>query len=1069
MKKNIFILILLVLFSLDCKKKKNEVPFVIWNSALSGTTESLRDSNGNKLPEITTIPEQSVPTRGLLSVNASFVATDCYRDDFPISCEEDNIDYSLVEYQLIDSFGSIKNEGYLNSNGSISFENEIDNGNYRLLIKDSEMINWTHYDFNYTWNPTEKNEVIANLKAKKKYYNNGPAQIFGEVYSGGFRSVSGEILLEPKKIKNVIIKLFCGNSLIDETVTDENGKYFFYQNMQNNNCYISANGEDISIYDSPLKTKKTDFRFVFNGYNQEIPTQININKIVLDWEPKKTSVINVASSIKNILPNKENFKIQIIDSENRIVLETFTDNDGKYFFNKELDRGTYTVKISKENFLTASTSFFFEPSWNNSPQNIDLPKIAPAPIYREINVPKDVFITLTPRSSYAELKELGALISDAWSENVLSAVSIQNENGKISIPPGDWDITYNKTGYLPQTYKISNFGESQMIIPSVISTMMIPAIMHREINMEISLDGIKDTSGVVLYLKNITLDNQQLVIKIPFKEGKLDYAYLKAYKHESFCFENLSFCSTLIEVNIKDSGIEKSLTFKNDKLLLSEGSYSWFIDDPLKTFKASGILNVNKSEIWGEELKTLISLNSGLKTNISGSISNAFSLSSIGGVKIEIGDYSNNIFTPIKIENNIIRNRTIDNINNLNTVNTETSTSGNWTLMNIPNGNYTLKYSKEGFETVYENVRVPKNENIFSTLISTTGKGNLSGTIVLPGGFIFNSRFSLELESPYSNRRPSTPIPIELTSGQTFFSNTTVYNLYNIDSGMWKMTFRANGYETIICWVNIGSGQNNYDVLTAVTGGQPPSKISGVIYNAVNNRAITNSLALTIRPGIKNTNGNIATKNDGSQYPLIYSSANGSFVLPDVPAGVYTLTISGENWTTTNHTVVSSEGIGSYSLFVSPILNNDEMRIVLSWADLPTDLDSHLQYGNSMCRNSDGTLCRVMWNNKVKLNRDLTLDVDVTDGYGPETITMKNTIWQKAKREYSIYNWSQQTSLGNSEAIVKVIKNGFVRTFSVPKPNINLWWNVFCLGSDMSIIEVGENNCQNSNFWNIHQ
>ena len=1069
--KKILILFLIVLsFSLNCKKKKNEVPLVIWNNALQGTLEGLIDENENKLPEITEIPEQSVATKGSISLSASFTATDCYRDELPISCDQENIDYSAVEYQLVNSLGKIIISGNLEKNGSFAFSKEIENGNYRLLTKDSETINWTHQDFNYTWNPVGKNELSFDLKAKKKYYTSGPAEISGEVISAGFRGLNGVTLLPPQKMKNVTVKLFCKNYFISETQTNENGIYNFYENLNNNNCQVTAKGEEIVLYGSHYKDNKINFRFVFNGYNPKISTQVTLNKIVLDWEPKQTSTLNVTSALKDILPNKEGFKVQLIDGENKLIMETTTDAGGNFSFTKDLPRDTYTVKISKDGFNSVSTSFLFESSWNNSTQNIDIPRVLlPTPFSKEIDVPKDLTIILTPKSSYDTLKSLNSILSDSWTPTSMMSVNVLNKNGKVIIPPGDWEITYSKTGYVSQTYKISNFGEPQIIAPNIDISMMTPSIMHRTVNAELSLDGVKDISGVNMYIKNVVIDNQELILSVPFKDGKFDYQNLKAYRADTFCYQTPNICPGLVEVEVKNYGIEKPLTFNNDKLLLAEGSYPWFIYDPLKTYTGSGVLNITKGAVWGEENKILISLNSPIKSNISGSLSNAFSLSTIGSVNIEIGQYNSGVFIPLKVENGVIKNRTVDNTSLLTTVSTSSANTGTWSLTNIPNGTYTIKYTKEGFETIYETITLPKNDPIFSTMISTTGKGNLSGTIVLPGGFTFSERFSVEFESPYSNRKPSSPTPIELKTGPTFFSNTSVYKVYNIDSGVWKMTFKAVGYETIICWVNIGQGQNNYDVLTAVSGGQPPHNISGIMYNAINNRTVNSPLTLTLRPGVGNINGIMATKKDGTPYPILTSALDGSFTLPDVPAGVYTLSITGQNWSTTNNTVVSSDGITPYSLFVSPLLNNDEMRVVLSWADLPSDLDSHLEYGNSECRNTDGTSCQVLWNNRTKLNGDLTLDVDVTNGFGPETISMKNSIWQTPRRGYTIYNWSQETSLGNSEATVKIFKNGFNRTFSVPKPFIETWWNVFCLGTDMSIIEYGTTDCQKTNFWNIYQ
>ena len=63
---------------------------------------------------------------------------------------------------------------------------------------------------------------------------------------------------------------------------------------------------------------------------------------------------------------------------------------------------------------------------------------------------------------------------------------------------------------------------------------------------------------------------------------------------------------------------------------------------------------------------------------------------------------------------------------------------------------------------------------------------------------------------------------------------------------------------------------------------------------------------------------------------------------------------------------------------ISPVMRNlDGMRIVLNWGASPSDLDSHLVYpGNHVYfSQKEGT--------------DANLDVDDTDSYGPETITIE--------------------------------------------------------------------------------
>jgi hypothetical protein len=67
---------------------------------------------------------------------------------------------------------------------------------------------------------------------------------------------------------------------------------------------------------------------------------------------------------------------------------------------------------------------------------------------------------------------------------------------------------------------------------------------------------------------------------------------------------------------------------------------------------------------------------------------------------------------------------------------------------------------------------------------------------------------------------------------------------------------------------------------------------------------------------------------------------------------------------------------------LSPLLNPGSTRIVLSWGREPRDLDMWLTM--------PGDKCVVMWNNK-RCHGLAALDYDVTQGFGPETITIAGT------------------------------------------------------------------------------
>ncbi|WP_118973384.1 tetratricopeptide repeat protein [Taibaiella koreensis] len=142
---------------------------------------------------------------------------------------------------------------------------------------------------------------------------------------------------------------------------------------------------------------------------------------------------------------------------------------------------------------------------------------------------------------------------------------------------------------------------------------------------------------------------------------------------------------------------------------------------------------------------------------------------------------------------------------------------------------------------------------------------------------------------------------------------------------------------------------------------------------------------------------------------------------------------------------------------ISPVMENlDGMRIVLSWGATPSDLDAHLAYGSK----------HIFYNHKLGSNADL--DVDDTDSYGPETIT----IGQRNNGEeyvYAIHDFSDRdnpntTRLSYSQAKVFVyIGQSLVRTYYLPaNGQAGNLWTVFKIngnGEMQDINTISRVNC----------
>jgi hypothetical protein len=514
-------------------------------------------------------------------------------------------------------------------------------------------------------------------------------------------------------------------------------------------------------------------------------------------------------------------------------------------------------------------------------------------------------------------------------------------------------------------------------------------------------------------------------------------------------------------------------------------SYNIIIVDPLKHMSASSTRADNSSVAHGGTLTVTNTVLHLPRRTVTGSITDAISTAGIAGATVELGIDTDSNPNTITFGTTRRDQATIPNSSRL-TVNDEvvpsvtTDANGNYSFSNLDPGNYVLRVSKNGYVTQIISVTVPSTgpatvSNI--QIVQDGPRGNVAGRVVLAGGTPFTATYTLEMVHPTAGTRPTAPIqPASLTSGTTVYSNAPNYSIFQVNPGQWKIKFASPGYVPVEGVVTIqGNATTNFDIVTMIPGTQAPAPISGRLVNAFNNTSITTGLTLTLRPGINNTSGGLAIDANGQTIAPVVSAADGTYVIPNVPAGNYTVQVSGSGYVTTYQTVISAgANSANQNIFVSPSLGADEVRIVLAWGAIPKDLDSHLEYGDSACSDG-GKKCQVVWNDKIKIGGDLKLDVDDVDGFGPETVTVKGATWLKPRRGYSVFNYntvnmpSNPGSISTSGATVKVFKStGLVRTYVAGPAQVNAWWQIFCLDSNKNLIDVGQAGCSASNFFNWH-
>jgi uncharacterized protein YfaP (DUF2135 family) len=184
------------------------------------------------------------------------------------------------------------------------------------------------------------------------------------------------------------------------------------------------------------------------------------------------------------------------------------------------------------------------------------------------------------------------------------------------------------------------------------------------------------------------------------------------------------------------------------------------------------------------------------------------------------------------------------------------------------------------------------------------------------------------------------------------------------------------------------------------------------------------------------------------------TAANGSYAIPDVAGGTYTVDAVAPGFlrNARQNVPVTPGQTTTVNFALSPLLVQGEMRVVLTWGTSPRDLDSHLwlpmetPYHVAYFRRGVIDGCPFA-----------NLDVDDTTAFGPETVTIKER-FRQGTYVYAVHNFSGSPALTASQARVQVFDStGLIATYDVPTTGSGVWWKVFTInGATGGITEINE-------------
>lgn len=217
--------------------------------------------------------------------------------------------------------------------------------------------------------------------------------------------------------------------------------------------------------------------------------------------------------------------------------------------------------------------------------------------------------------------------------------------------------------------------------------------------------------------------------------------------------------------------------------------------------------------------------------------------------------------------------------------------------------------------------------------------------------------------------------------------------------------------------------------------------INGKIFDAFTGNPVM-GVIVKLREGINTQEGNYI------DIPAVSTNDAGEYTIENLPAGNYTAEASKAGYANSFFTVycLGNETVSDQNGTITPELAENEIRIILTWGQTPSDLDSHL-YGPVP---ESSNRFHTWYSNKNFYHADslyANLDLDDTSSYGPETTTIytqTDGVYTFSVHDYSNRNSSNSVAMSNSGAQVRVyFGSTLTNTFSVPANTGGTLWTVF--------------------------
>lgn len=290
-------------------------------------------------------------------------------------------------------------------------------------------------------------------------------------------------------------------------------------------------------------------------------------------------------------------------------------------------------------------------------------------------------------------------------------------------------------------------------------------------------------------------------------------------------------------------------------------------------------------------------------------------------------------------------------------------------------------------------------------------------------------------------------------TGDTIATVTTgvdgTYTTPPISPGSYTLVASLNGFVSAIAFnTDATGGAATAPTIPLVPDFGTTGNITGGVSDATTGGLISNP-TLEIRSGVNATSGAPLASTTGDVESVYFFN--------NLPHGTYTVTAIAAGYISGSVTtvVLSDLTTNAPGIILSPV-GAGIARVVLTWGAAPSDLDAHLTGPDS----TTGNRFHVFFGDQGRSDSlpHAALDIDNTDGFGPETITITKQfsgVYRFSVHDYTDSDLNPSSALAGSGARVQLFLNGALsKEFFVPNQPGTLWTVFELNGSTITAINT---------------